>query len=457
MHVHVVGVCGTFMGSLARLAKMLGYRVTGSDANVYPPMSLQLEEIGIELMESYRPENLKPAPDLVIVGNALSRGNPEIEAMLNAKLPYTSGPQWLAEHVLPGRQVLAVAGTHGKTTTASMLAWILEDAGLDPGFLIGGVLRNFGCSSRLGGSNAPFVVEADEYDTAFFDKRSKFVHYRPDIAILNNLEFDHADIFADLAAIERQFHHFVRTVPGNGGLLVADNEPALERVLTQGCWTPVQRFGQRHASDWRFTLDSDDSRAFTVTSGGECRRVRWTMSGQHNAANGAAALAAANRLGVSLADGCRALSTFSAPKRRQEVRGEVAGIQVLDDFAHHPTAIALTLEGLSRDRHGGRLLAIIEPRSNTMRQGTMKARLADSTSMADRVWWYQPPGLDWSLGEVVARHSASRVESDLEVVIAQAVEMAVSGDRIVVMSNGGFGGIHDRLLQALEVRHARAQ
>lgn len=453
MHVHVVGVCGTFMGSLARLAKMLGYRVTGSDANVYPPMSLQLEEIGIELMEGYRPENLEPAPDLVIVGNALSRGNPEIEALLNAKLPYTSGPQWLAEHVLPGRQVLAVAGTHGKTTTASMLAWILEAAGLEPGFLIGGVLRNFGCSSRLGKAGAPFVVEADEYDTAFFDKRSKFVHYRPDVAILNNLEFDHADIFTDLAAIERQFHHFVRTVPGNGDLVVADDEPALERVLAQGCWSPVQRFGQRDGSDWRFALDPEDSRVFTVMAGGEQQMVHWAMSGRHNAANGVAALAAAHRLGVSLADGCRALSTFAAPKRRQEVRGEVAGIQVLDDFAHHPTAIALTLEGLHQDRHGGRLLAIIEPRSNTMRQGTMKSRLADSTSIADRVWWYQPPGLDWSLGEVVAGHAASRVSSDLDALVGEVVEAAASGDRIVVMSNGGFGGIHGKLLQALEARH----
>ncbi|OLO03589.1 MULTISPECIES: UDP-N-acetylmuramate:L-alanyl-gamma-D-glutamyl-meso-diaminopimelate ligase [Salinicola] len=455
MHVHVVGVCGTFMGSLARLAKMLGYRVTGSDANVYPPMSHQLEEIGIELMEGYRPENLEPAPDLVIVGNALSRGNPEIEAMLNARLAYTSGPQWLAEHVLSTRRVVAVAGTHGKTTTASMLAWILEVAGLEPGFLIGGVLRNFGCSSRLGGSGAPFVVEADEYDTAFFDKRSKFVHYHPDVAILNNLEFDHADIFADLAAIERQFHHFVRTVPGNGGLVVADSEPALERVLAQGCWTPVQRFGERDGSDWRFTLEPDDSRAFTVTYGGERHRIQWGMSGRHNAANGVAALAAAHQLGVSVADGCHALATFAAPKRRQEVRGEVAGIQVLDDFAHHPTAIAMTLEGLRQDRHGGRLLAVIEPRSNTMRQGTMKTRLADSVSVADRVWWYQPPGLDWSLDEVVARRATSRVANDLDTLIGQVVETAVSGDRIVVMSNGGFGGIHDKLLQALEGFHGR--
>ncbi|WP_110600228.1 UDP-N-acetylmuramate:L-alanyl-gamma-D-glutamyl-meso-diaminopimelate ligase [Salinicola lusitanus] len=457
MHIHVVGVCGTFMGSLARLAKMLGHRVTGSDANVYPPMSLQLREMGVELMEGYDAENLQPAPDLVIVGNALSRGNPEIEALLNAKLPYVSGPQWLAEQVLPGRRVLAVAGTHGKTTTASLLAWILECAGLEPGFLIGGVLRNFGLSARLGGAGAPFIVEADEYDTAFFDKRSKFVHYRPDIAILNNLEFDHADIFPDLAAIERQFHHFVRTVPGNGSLLVADDEPALERVLSQGCWTPVQRFGRLPASEWRLLPDPDDSRVFTVVAGGESHVVRWGMSGRHNAANAVAALAAASCLGVTLADGCRALATFAAPRRRQEIRGEAGGIQVLDDFAHHPSAIALTLEGLDQDRHGGRLLAVIEPRSNTMRLGGMKARLADSVSRADSVWWYQPPGLDWSLAEVVAGQEASRVETDLDALVADVVAQAVSGDRIVVMSNGGFGGIHDKLLQALEVRHGRSR
>jgi len=455
MHVHVLGICGTFMGSLARLAKALGHRVTGSDANVYPPMSHQLEEAGIQLMAGYRADNLQPRPDLVVVGNALSRGNPEVEALLNAKLPYVSGPQWLAEHVLPGRTVLAVAGTHGKTTTASMLAWILEARGLEPGFLIGGVPRNFGVSSRLGAPGAPFVVEADEYDTAFFDKRSKFVHYHPDIAILNNLEFDHADIFDNLAAIERQFHHFVRTVPGNGRLVVADSEPALERVLEQGCWTPILRFGQAAESAWRFELDADDSRGVVLYHAGECHRFRWSMSGRHNAANGVAALAAAHQLGVSAADGCRALADFAAPKRRQEVRGEVAGIQVIDDFAHHPTAIALTLEGLRRDGHGGRLLAVIEPRSNTMRQGTMKARLADSVALADRVWWYQPPGLDWSLAEVVAGHSASRVENDLEALVAQVTAAAEPGDRIVVMSNGGFGGVHDKLLRALETSHGK--
>lgn len=455
MHIHILGVCGTFMGSLARLAKALGHHVTGSDANVYPPMSHQLVDIGIQLMEGYRADNLDPRPDLVIVGNALSRGNPEVEALLNARLPYVSGPQWLAEHVLSGRTVLAVAGTHGKTTTASMLAWILEAQGLEPGFLIGGVPRNFGVSSRLGAPGAPFVVEADEYDTAFFDKRSKFVHYHPEIAILNNLEFDHADIFDDLAAIERQFHHFVRTVPGNGRLIVSDSEPALDRVLEQGCWTPVLRFGQSPESDWRFELDANDSRGVMIHHANERHRVNGAMSGRHNAGNGVAALAAAHQLGISLADGCRALERFAPPKRRQEIRGEVANIQVIDDFAHHPTAIAMTLEGLHQDRHGGRLLAVIEPRSNTMRQGTMKTRLADSVTLADQVWWYQPPGLDWSLEEVVAGHSASRVESDLEALVAHVTEMAEPGDRIVVMSNGGFGGVHDKLLQALEAIHGK--
>ncbi len=456
------------MGSLARLAKALGHHVTGSDANVYPPMSDQLEAAGIALMQGYAADNLKPHPDLVIVGNALSRGNPEVEALLDAKLPYVSGPQWLAEHVLAGRPVLAVAGTHGKTTTSSMLAWILDAHGLEPGFLIGGVLGNFGVSSRLGAPGAPFVVEADEYDTAFFDKRSKFVHYRPDIAILNNLEFDHADIFEDLTAIERQFHHFVRTVPGNGRLVIAADEPALDRVLARGCWTPVTHFGEwkeavspvetdrpgiEHAADWRFMSSMSDSQNFTLWCDGDRRRVASPMSGRHNAANAVAALAAANAFGVPVEAGVRALERFVAPRRRQEIRGEVNGIQLIDDFAHHPTAIRLTLEGLAQDGHGGRLLAVIEPRSNTMRLGAMKAKLAESVATADQVWWYQPAGLDWSLAEVVAQHAASRVETDLESLIAHVVEIAEPNDRIVVMSNGGFGGIHARLLGALEAHH----
>ncbi|MDI4636173.1 MULTISPECIES: UDP-N-acetylmuramate:L-alanyl-gamma-D-glutamyl-meso-diaminopimelate ligase [Halomonadaceae] len=457
MHVHILGICGTFMGSLALLARELGHRVSGSDANVYPPMSTQLEAAGITLQDGYGAANLASRPDLVIIGNALSRGNPEVEAVLEARLPYISGPQWLAEHVLPGRRVIAVAGTHGKTTTASLTAWLLEAAGLEPGFLIGGVPRNFGVSARLGGEGAPFVVEADEYDTAFFDKRSKFVHYRPEIAVLNNLEFDHADIFPDLAAIERQFHHLVRTVPGDGALLVADGEPALDRVLAQGAWTPVSRFGTDVESDWRLSLEAADAHHFRVQhadeGGGEEAMVHYGLSGEYNARNALAALAAARCLGVGLEEGAAALARFESPRRRQELRGEIAGIRVIDDFAHHPTAIAATLGGLEA-AGDGRLLAVIEPRSNTMRLGTLRARLAESVAAADAVWWYQPAGLDWSLGEVVAASPvASQVVDDLDALVAAIVAEARPGDRIVAMSNGGFGGIHERLLAALEVAH----
>ncbi|HET8790684.1 MAG TPA: UDP-N-acetylmuramate:L-alanyl-gamma-D-glutamyl-meso-diaminopimelate ligase, partial [Modicisalibacter sp.] len=416
--------------------------------------STQLEQAGIVLCEGYQAANLEPRPDLVVVGNALSRGNPEVEALLDAGLEYTSGPQWLAEHVLPGRRVLAIAGTHGKTTTASLLAWLLESAGLAPGFLIGGVPRNFGLSARLGDKDAPFVIEADEYDTAFFDKRSKFVHYRPDVAVLNNLEFDHADIFPDLAAIERQFHHLVRTVPGNGRLLVADEEPALERVLEQGCWTPVERFGSADNSPWRFVLERDDASRFRVVHGSEDAVVDWKLTGDHNARNALAALAAASACGVDLARGCAALARFETPRRRQEVRGETAGIQVIDDFAHHPTAIASTLKGLRAATPLGRLLAVIEPRSNTMRLGSLKERLAESVSDADAVWWYQPPGLDWSLDGVIAASAVtSRQSDDIDALVAQLVDEARRNDRIVIMSNGAFGGIHAKLLAALEVAH----
>ncbi|GGX90765.1 UDP-N-acetylmuramate--L-alanyl-gamma-D-glutamyl-meso-2,6-diaminoheptandioate ligase [Litchfieldella qijiaojingensis] len=458
MHVHILGICGTFMGSLALLARELGHRVSGSDANVYPPMSTQLREAGIELLEEYAAVNLELRPDLVVIGNALSRGNPEVEAVLDARQPYISGPQWLAEHVLPGRRVIAVAGTHGKTTTASLLAWLLESAGYAPGFLIGGVPRNFGVSARLGGEGAPFVVEADEYDTAFFDKRSKFVHYRPDIAVLGNLEFDHADIFPDLAAIERQFHHLVRTVPGSGELLVADGEPALDRVLEQGCWTPVTRFGRAEDSAWRLVLERADASRFQVIHEtpevSEDAIVDWHLNGEYNARNALAALAAAKACGVDLARGCAALSRFETPRRRQEVRGEVAGVQVVDDFAHHPTAIAATLRGLRAATPKGRLLAVIEPRSNTMRLGTLRGRLAESVAEADLVWWYRPPELGWSLAGVV-EHSPvpSQVVGDLDDLVAAVVHEARPLDRIVVMSNGGFGGIHDKLLAALEVAH----
>lgn len=454
MHVHILGVCGTFMGSLARLAKALGHQVSGSDANVYPPMSTQLEEAGIALCEGYAADNLMPRPDLVIIGNALSRGNPEVEAVLNAKLPYVSGPQWLAEQVLPGRRVVAVAGTHGKTTTASLLTWILEAAGQAPGFLIGGVPRNLGVSSRLGEPGAPFVVEADEYDTAFFDKRSKFVHYRPDIAVLGNLEFDHADIFPDLAAIERQFHHLVRTVPGQGQLVVAAGEPALERVLAQGCWSPVVRFGASDDASWQWRLESADGRRFAVRHGECVAHVDWALSGRHNVANAVAALAAASACGVTLEAGAAALARFESPRRRQEVRGEVGGIQVIDDFAHHPTAIAATLEGLAAATDAGRLLAVIEPRSNTMRLGSMRERLPDSVAAADRVWWYQPPEVEWSLEALAAACPVPATVSDEMPALVEAIVAEVRpGDRIVVMSNGAFGGIHEKLLAALEARH----
>ncbi|WP_280561372.1 MULTISPECIES: UDP-N-acetylmuramate:L-alanyl-gamma-D-glutamyl-meso-diaminopimelate ligase [unclassified Chromohalobacter] len=454
MHVHILGVCGTFMGSLARLARALDHHVSGSDANVYPPMSTQLEDAGIALCEGYTADNLMPRPDVVIIGNALSRGNPEVEAVLNAKLPYVSGPQWLAEHVLPGRQVVAVAGTHGKTTTASLLTWIMEAAGHAPGFLIGGVPRNLGVSSRLGEPGAPFVVEADEYDTAFFDKRSKFVHYRPDVAVLGNLEFDHADIFPDLAAIERQFHHLVRTVPGNGQLIVAAGEPALARVLAQGCWSPVVRFGEGGEAAWQWRMLSDDGRHFEVRHGEHHASVEWALSGRHNIANAVAALASAAACGVALEEAAAALSRFESPRRRQEVRGEVGGIQVIDDFAHHPTAIAATLKGLGAGTHPGRLLAVVEPRSNTMRLGAMHERLSTSVAAADRVWWYQPPTLSWSLDTLAdACPVPAAVCDDIDTLVAAVIADAMPGDRIVVMSNGAFEGIHEKLLAALEVRH----
>ncbi|MGQ4880283.1 UDP-N-acetylmuramate:L-alanyl-gamma-D-glutamyl-meso-diaminopimelate ligase [Billgrantia sp. LNSP4103-1] len=458
MHLHILGICGTFMGSLALLARDLGHVVTGSDSGVYPPMSTQLEEAGIGLCDGYAAANLAPRPDLVVVGNALSRGNPEVEALLDLDIPYTSGPQWLAEHVLPKRRVIAVAGTHGKTTTASLVAWLLESAGFEPGFLIGGVPRNFGVSARLGGNAAPFVVEADEYDTAFFDKRSKFVHYRPEIAILGNLEFDHADIFTDLAAIERQFHHLVRTVPGRGRLLVSDGEPALERVLDMGCWTRVERFGVAEESPWRLVLERDDASRFRVVHQqadiDEDAVVDWSLTGTHNARNALAALAATHACGVDLARACAALARFETPRRRQEMRGEVAGIQVIDDFAHHPTAFAATLEGLRAATPKGRLLAVIEPRSNTMRLGTLRERLAESVGAADMVYWYQPPGLDWSLGPVLAASPVpARLEESLDTLVSALVAEARPLDRIVVMSNGGFGGIHEKLLAALEVAH----
>ncbi len=453
MHIHILGICGTFMGGIAQLARACGHRVTGCDAGVYPPMSTQLEAAGIELIEGYGVEQIGLDPDCFIVGNAISRGNPLLEEILDRGLPYVSGPQWLADNVLRGRWVLAVAGTHGKTTTSSMLAWILEDAGLSPGFLIGGVPMNFGVSARLSGHQADspfFVIEADEYDTAFCDKRSKFIHYRPRTAILNNLEFDHADIFADLAAIETQFHHLVRTLPRHGLVVCNALEASLRRVLERGCWTPVERFNDDRG--WRIAGD-DASGELALMHGEEVlAQTVWPLSGDHNRSNALAALLAARHAGVPLERGVEALSRFQNVKRRMELRGTVRGINVYDDFAHHPTAIATTVAGLRRKigaKAGGRILAVLEPRSNTMKLGVMKAQLPGSLVETDRVFCYAA-NLGWDAREALAPlGSKATVGEDLDALVAQIASEAKSGDHVLVMSNGGFGGVHGKLLDAL--------
>lgn len=449
MHIHILGICGTFMGSLAVLAKEAGHRVTGSDANVYPPMSTQLEAQGIELTQGYDPAQLDPAPDLVVIGNALSRGNPAVEFVLDKGLPYVSGPQWLAEHVLQGRWVLAVAGTHGKTTTTSMLAWVLEHAGMSPGFLIGGVPQNFGISARLGGTPF-FVVEADEYDSAFFDKRSKFVHYRPRTTILNNLEYDHADIFPDLVAIERQFHHLVRTIPSSGLIIHPTAETALVRVLQMGCWTPVQTTGE--GGQWQARLLAADGSRFEVLFDGEVQgTVNWELTGQHNVANALATLAAARHVGVVPGMGVAALSEFRSVKRRMEKVAEVRGVTVYDDFAHHPTAIATTLQGLRARVGSERIIAVIEPRSNSMKLGAHRDGLPDSVTGADSVVWYAPPNLGWDLAGTAAACQVPAVVCDsLEAIIAQVQAELDGPTHVVIMSNGGFGGLHGKLAAALE-------
>jgi UDP-N-acetylmuramate: L-alanyl-gamma-D-glutamyl-meso-diaminopimelate ligase len=461
MHIHILGICGTFMGGLAALAREAGHRVTGCDAGVYPPMSDQLRALGIELIEGFGAEQMALQPDMFVVGNVVSRARrpdgtakfPLMEAILEAGAPYTSGPQWLAEHVLQGRHVLAVAGTHGKTTTTSMLAWVLEANGLNPGFLVGGVPMNFGVSARLG-QGKTFVIEADEYDTAFFDKRSKFVHYRPRTAILNNLEFDHADIFDDLKAIERQFHHLVRTVPGSGRVVTNGLEESLDRVLHQGCWSEVRSFGAA-VSDFSAVGEPD---AFDVLMRGEkVARVEWSLSGVHNQLNALAAIAAAEHVGVAPADAARALGSFQNVRRRMEVRGTVArsggAITVYDDFAHHPTAIRTTLDGLQRKLRAsgdqGRILAVFEPRSNTMKLGTMKSQLPWSLEAADQAFCHSG-GLDWDATEALApMGSRALVAQDIDTLLQQVLAAARAGDHIVCMSNGGFGGIHSRLLAAL--------
>ncbi len=452
MHIHILGIGGTFMGGIALLARAAGHTVSGSDAKLYPPMSTQLAEQGIAVREGYDPAHLDPAPDVVVVGNVMTRGNPAVEYMLERGLPYTSGPQWLAEHVLQGRWVLGVAGTHGKTSTASMLAWILEHAGLQPGFLIGGVPENFGVSARLG--NAPFfVVEADEYDTAFFDKRSKFVHYRPRTLILNNLEFDHADIFPGLAAIQRQFHHLVRTVPGNGLIVANGGDAALAATLAMGCWTPVERFGSAE-SLWRAqSLTADDSRFTVICGERQVGEVHWDLLGAHNSANALAAIAAARHAGVPPALAIEALAAFRNVKRRLQVRGTINGITVYDDFAHHPTAITATLAGL-RGRVGtARIIALLEPRSNTMRLGVHKDQLAPALTAADRVLLYQPDDLGWNLhGVATALGDKAEVHSSIESLLAAVLAQAQHGDHVLIMSNGAFGGIHDKLIDALHAQ-----
>jgi len=448
MHIHILGICGTFMGGLAALAREAGHRVTGCDANVYPPMSDQLRALGIDLIEGFGAEQVALKPDLFVVGNVVSRGNALMEAILNAGAPYTSGPQWLSDHVLQGRHVLAVAGTHGKTTTTSMLAWILDRAGLTPGFLVGGVPLNFGVSARLG-SGKTFVIEADEYDTAFFDKRSKFVHYRPRTAILNNLELDHADIFENLAAIERQFHHLVRTVPGEGRLVVNAREESLQRVLAMGCWSEVLRFGARKEEPGALRARGEPH-AFDVLRGSlKIARVEWALLGEHNQLNALAAIAAAEHVGVSPDVAAKALASFENVRRRLELRGEVNRIKVYDDFAHHPTAMRTTVNGLRRKVGTERILAVFEPRSNTMKLGTMKAQLPWSLEEADLAFCHSG-GLGWNAEEALAPMGKQAVVCDsIDKLVARVVAAARPGDHVLCMSNGGFGGIHAKLIEAL--------
>lgn len=451
MHIHILGICGTFMGGVAALAREAGHKVTGCDAGVYPPMSDQLRALGIDLIEGFGADQMALAPDVWVVGNVVSRARdpggqpkfPLMEAILEAGAPYTSGPQWLSEHVLQGRHVLAVAGTHGKTTTTSMLAWVLEHAGRAPGFLVGGVPMNFGVSARLGGGPA-FVIEADEYDTAFFDKRSKFVHYRPRTAVLNNLEFDHADIFDDLAAIERQFHHLLRTVPPSGRVVYNAQEESIARVLAQGCWSGRAGFGEGGAWRAEGTHGSFD----VLHEGVKCGRVEWDLTGAHNQMNALAAIGAAQHLGVDPAVAAGGLSAFRNVRRRMEVRGTVGGITVYDDFAHHPTAIRTTVEGLRRKVGTERILAVFEPRSNTMKLGTMKAQLPWSLADADLSFCHSG-GLGWDAAEVLSPMGGKAFVSDsIDALVVQVKAHARSGDHVLCMSNGGFGGIHAKLLEA---------
>lgn len=449
MKIHILGICGTFMGGIAILARELGHEVSGSDTNVYPPISTQLMEQGINLIEGYDPSQLDRNPDIVIIGNALGRGNPCIEYILNTNIRYTSGPNWLREHVLQGRHVLAVAGTHGKTTTASMLAWSLEVAGLKPGFLIGGIPVNFNISARLGSPDY-FVVEADEYDTAFFDKRSKFIHYRPKTLIINNIEFDHADIFADLAAIRREFHHMVRILPNHGLIIARQGDQEIKQVLEQGCWTPVEYFGADD-SRWQARPLRDDYGEFEILVDNQPGGIlRWNLIGQYNACNALAAAAAAGHVGLTAGEVCEALAGFSGVKRRLERLDQVNDITVYDDFAHHPTEIQATLAGLRQHVGSSRIIAIMEPRSNTMRRGTHKSALAGSFKDADVIFLYQPEDITWDLVQSTASlGDRRRVFTNIDEIITATVEIAEAGNHIIIMSNGGFGGIHHKLIERL--------
>ncbi len=450
MHIHILGICGTFMGSLAILARAQGHKVTGSDQNVYPPMSDLLTEQGIGLITGYDPAQLTPRPDMVVIGNAMKRGNPCVEAVLNLGIPYTSGPQWLHDHVLPERWVLAVAGTHGKTTTAGMLAWILEDCGYQPGFLIGGVPGNFDVSATLG--NSPFfVIEADEYDCTFFDKRSKFVHYSPRTLLLNNLEFDHADIFENLAAIEKQFHHLVRVVPGDGKIIAPAQDANLKQVLSMGCWSEEEYTGDN--ARWQAEKITNDCGEFDVRYDGEISgRVTWGLVGEHNMQNALMAVAAAHHVGVPVAEACRALGKFINARRRLELRGQVNGISIYDDFAHHPTAILATLQAL-RSKVGGtaRILVVLEPRSNTMKMGISKDDIAPALGRADEVFIFQPADIPWLVSEITERCvQPAYWTGDPDALVNMVAGHAQPGDHILVMSNGSFGGIHDKLLEKLK-------
>jgi len=461
MHVHILGIGGTFMGGVAAIAKAAGYRVTGADLNVYPPMSTQLQELGIDFIQGYGAEQLDLRPDIVVVGNALSRGSPVVEAMLDRGMAYTSGPQWLAEQVLRKKHVIAVAGTHGKTTTTAMLTWILEESGLAPGFLIGGVPSNFDATARLG-SGPFFVIEADEYDTAFFDKRAKFVHYRPRTAILNNLEFDHADIYPDIAAIRGQFNQLLRTVPAAGRIIVNGEDPELAATLSLGCWTPRETFAVAKSSrpggadtEWSAEIapGSAASRFAVLCRGKAVAEVSWPLLGEHNVMNALAAIAAARHVGVHPARAAQALSTFRGVKRRMEIRGVVGGVTVYDDFAHHPTAIATTLDGLRARVAGARIIAVFEPRSNTMKLGVHSEQIAPALALADRTWFLNSPDLGWDLPAAVSALGA-RVSfaASVDALVKGLADDSRPGDHILVMSNGGFGGLHDKLLAALRAR-----